>query len=280
MKTIQKYLPSLLIFAIFEAVAITLGILRANAFYFFNFTYIGSCLAVGLALFANKVPWARRFVQLMVGCYMLFGLGFIGRENMQIEGFWYYLFTGVFAGATIHYLVAKIAGPAIFGRGWCGYACWTAMVLDFLPWKKSPGRRQKLGAIRYCMLVASLLLVLSLMYAGIVTENLLFIGLIIGNVIYYTIGILLAAILKDNRAFCKYVCPIGVLMKPAASISLMRIKCDTSMCINCNKCLKACPMDVNMKNNSRGRRGATECILCCECVNSCPVNALDLKIGK
>lgn len=59
-------------------------------------------------------------------------LGFLCRENMQIEGFWYYLFLGVFEAATIHYVVAKIFGPLLFGRGWCGYACWTAMVLDLL----------------------------------------------------------------------------------------------------------------------------------------------------
>ena len=60
-------------------------------------------------------------------------LGVISRENMQIEGFWYYLFLGVFEAATIHYAVAKIFDPLLFGRGWCGYACWTAMVRDFLP---------------------------------------------------------------------------------------------------------------------------------------------------
>lgn len=61
----------------------------------------------------------------------------------------YYLFTGVFEAATIHYAVAKIFGPLLFGRGWCGYACWTAMVLDFLPYKVPAQPRKKLGWIRY-----------------------------------------------------------------------------------------------------------------------------------
>ena len=73
----------------------------------------------------------------LVGMYMLVYLGLICQENMQIEGFWYYLFTGVFEAATIHYAIAKIFGPLLFGRGWCGYACWTAMVLDFLPYKNA-----------------------------------------------------------------------------------------------------------------------------------------------
>lgn len=48
--------------------------------------------------------YARRIVQLLVGTYMLVYLGLICNENMQIEGFWYYLFTGVFEAATIHSL--------------------------------------------------------------------------------------------------------------------------------------------------------------------------------
>lgn len=38
---------------------------------------------------------------------MLVYLGLISNENMQIEGFWHYLFLGVFQAATIHYVVAK-----------------------------------------------------------------------------------------------------------------------------------------------------------------------------
>ena len=65
---------------------------------------------------------------------------------MQIEGFWYYLFTGVFEAATIHYAVAKIFGPLLFGSGWCGYACWTAMVLDFLPLSRRRSSRESKSA--------------------------------------------------------------------------------------------------------------------------------------
>ena len=122
-----------------------------------NFSYIGACLGLGTALFTAGKRYARHFVQLAVGSYMLLYLGVISRENMQIEGFWYYLFLGVFEAATIHYAVAKIFGPLLFGRGWCGYACWTAMVLDFLPYKQpQKPRGEKLGVLRYVMFVLSL----------------------------------------------------------------------------------------------------------------------------
>ena len=86
----------------------------------------------------------------------------ISNENMQIEGFWYYLFTGVFEAATIHYAVAKIFGPLLFGRGWCGYACWTAMILDLLPYKTPKAPRKKFGFVRYIAFALSFLFVASL----------------------------------------------------------------------------------------------------------------------
>ena len=117
----SKYVVSLLLFLLFEAVAITLWLTKGNLFYLLNFSYIGVCLGIGTALFTAGKRYARHFVQLAVGNYMLLYLGVISRENMQIEGFWYYLFLGVFEAATIHYAVAKIFGPLLFGRGWCGY---------------------------------------------------------------------------------------------------------------------------------------------------------------
>ena len=132
---LKKYALLLLIGGVFETVAVSLWLTKHNLFYLFNFSYIGISLSLGLFLLGRKYPHARRVVQLLVGLYMLVYLGLINRENMQIEGFWYYLFTGAFEAATIHYAVAKIFGPLIFGRGFCGYACWTAMVLDFLPYK-------------------------------------------------------------------------------------------------------------------------------------------------
>ena len=112
----KKYLAPLFMLIIFEAVAITLWLTKDNIFYLFNFSYIGLSISLGIFLFIKKYKHARRIVQLLVGLYMLIYLGIICNENMQIEGFWYYLFTGVFEAATIHYAVAKIFGPA--GQLW------------------------------------------------------------------------------------------------------------------------------------------------------------------
>ena len=56
--------------------------------------------------------------------------------------------------------------------------------------------------------------------------------------------------------------------------SLLRIRCDKSKCISCDRCKKVCPMDVDVTDNSRSRKNGTECILCFECVKNCPQKAL------
>ena len=112
------------------------------------------------------------------------------------------MFTGVFEAATIHYAVAKIFGPLVFGRGWCGYACWTAMVLDFLPYKVPMQPRKKIGWIRYIVFIISLVFVASLFLAHVGNmEKIMFWAFIVGNILYYAVGIVLAFAFKDNRAF-------------------------------------------------------------------------------
>ena len=272
---LKKYALVLLIGGVFEVVAVSLWLTKHNLFYLFNFSYIGISLSLGIFLLGRKYPYARRVVQLLVGLYMLLYLGLINRENMQIEGFWYYLFTGVFEAATIHYAVAKIFGPLIFGRGFCGYACWTAMVLDFLPYKTRALPRKNIGWIRYLTFALSFLFVSALFLLKVGNlERIMFWAFLIGNLAYYLVGIALAFLFKDNRAFCKYICPVTVFLKPMSYFSLVRIRCDENKCISCGKCKKVCPMDVEMTDNSRKRKNGTDCILCMECVKVCPKGAL------
>lgn len=275
MKNKRNYIVAFVIWVVFEIIAISLWLTKDNVFYLFNFSYIGSSIAFGVFIMNRGYAYSRRIVQLLVGSYMLIYLGVICRENMQIEGFWYYLFLGVFEATTIHYAVAKIFGPLLFGRGWCGYACWTAMVLDFLPYKTPKKPRKKIGFLRYITFVLSFVFVCGLFLLNVGDmEKIMFWSFIIGNILYYIVGIILAFVFEDNRAFCKYICPITVFMKPTSYFSLIRIQCDKDKCISCQKCKKICPMNVDMTDNSRKRENGTECILCLECVKNCPKKAL------
>jgi len=47
--------------------------------------------------------------------------------------------------------------------------------------------------------------------------------LVVGNMLYFSLAIILAFALQDNRAFCKYLCPITVFLKATSRLSLLKI---------------------------------------------------------
>lgn len=55
---LHKYVPSMLLFLLFEAVAVTLWLTKDNFFYLLNFSYIGACLGLGTALFTAGKRYA------------------------------------------------------------------------------------------------------------------------------------------------------------------------------------------------------------------------------
>ncbi len=288
---LQKLLVPLFMLVIFWGLAISLWRASGQLFFVLNFGYIGTSIALGMGLLAllprKRKSLGRRLTLFLVGGYMLGFLGLLGHENMQIEGFWLYLLGGVFAGATMHYLVAKIIGPLIFGRAWCGWACWTAMVLDLLPHRQSPGRvAGGWGNLRYVHFALSLGLVSALWFGfdyrlTLEQRSAPLYWLMVGNLIYYASGLGLAFALRDNRAFCKYLCPITAFLKTTSRFSLMKIKGNATNCTGCGACARQCPMDIRIPEYIQaGRRvQSTECILCQSCIHACPTRTLKLSFG-
>lgn len=273
---------------IFWAVAITLWRRTGTIFFLFDIGYIGTSLGLGTGLYAllprQKRPIGRRLAQFLIGIYMVGFLGLFVLQNMQIEGLFFYVCTGVFAGAIVHYSIAKLFGPLIFGRGFCGWACWTAMVLDLLPFDKSKG--WIFGPwkwMRYAHFALSLSLVATLVFLFHYRPQGLapLWWLLLGNLLYYASGILLAFLLKDNRAFCKYLCPVPVLMKLGSRFALLKISGARDSCNQCMACVKLCPMDIRIPDYvMAGERVlSTECILCNTCVSTCPTSSLAVSFG-
>jgi len=306
--------------AFFTAIALGLWGFTGSVFYLVNFLAIGACLALGTGLWPllslRRKPMARRLSQLLVGGYLFVGIGiglvylgfgYIMPENLQIEGFWLWLFSGVFMASVLHYLIAKIGGPLLFSRGWCGWACWTAAVLDLLPWKRSPGRlAPRWERLRWLFLAVSLAAMVGLtLFAGLTLQRTVgavsvgrevpagvtrYAGIaqipelwwfLAGNAAYYAAGIALAAVLRDNRAFCKYLCPISLLMKAGSRFSLLKIGTNDAACNFCGACERVCPMDVQITEYLRAHRrvSCSECIICQSCVAACPRGALRFSLG-
>jgi len=254
------------------------------------FGYIGTSLGIGLGLYGTlpkkKKPIGRRLTLFLIGLFLVGFAIFMGQENSQLEGALFGLLTGVFQMGVYHYLIAKIFGPILFGRMWCGWACWTVMILDLLPFKRPSGRLPgRWGWLRYFHFGLSVSLVLLLVFvfgfrAG-ATGSTAVTWFIIGNLLYYAVGIVLAYVLKDNRAFCKYVCPVSVPLKVSTRFSIIKIGQAEGECNDCDACEKMCPMDVRISDYilNHQRVLSTECSLCQTCITVCAQNALKLSFG-
>jgi NAD-dependent dihydropyrimidine dehydrogenase PreA subunit len=92
-------------------------------------------------------------------------------------------------------------------------------------------------------------------------------------------GILLLALVGSfayDRAFCKYLCPMGASLGLLSKISAFRIQRDADTCIDCGACDRTCPMNITVSKETAVT--SAECISCNECVNSCPVSgALEIQ---
>ena len=283
---VKNFRVPFIIFLSFWAIAVVLWQTTGKIFFLFNFGYIGTAVGVGIGLYVllprRKKPSGRRLAQLLIGLYLLVFLGVFNMENMQLEGLFFYLLSGFFAGSVIHYLVAKIVGPILFGRGFCGWACWTAMVLDFLPFKRNKTGRiaAQWELLRYVHFAFSFVLVLVVwflfLYRPIPMGQAELAWLVCGNTFYFASAIILAFALKDNRAFCKYLCPITAILKITSRFALLKIEGSKEKCTQCGACNKACPMDINiMEYVKNGERVlSTECIFCMTCTTVCPEGIL------
>ena len=286
----QKLLVPALTAGAFWTLAIVSFVLSGESFALINFGYLGTALGLGLSLYAilpkRQKPVGRRVSLLLIGLYLFGFVGLTGRENIQMEGVWWSLINGTYYAAVWHYLVAKIVGPLLFGRLWCGWACWSVMVFDLLPYKRSAGRLPgHWDWLRYGHVALSLgvaLVVWRLLGIQIGTNSGAAIGwFLAGNALYYAVGIGLAVALKDNRAFCKYLCPVAVPLKLTSRFSLLKIGTVAANCNDCGACEKICPMDIQITDyvHAEQRVLSTECTLCQTCVTACAKDALKLSTG-
>jgi len=276
--------------AFFLIMGVSISLISGMIFYIFVLGSIGLSVMTGMLIYSlapgKRKNIGRRVSLILIGLGLFLGAGIFGRQSFQIEGFFFYVLSGVFGGPVVHYLVAKIVGPVLIGRSWCGWGCWTWMVLDYLPYKKSPGWKENLTWIRYAHFGFSLALVLFLWFVigyrhGIewaATDGLYW--FLYGNIVYFAVGIILAFAFKDNRAFCKYICPITVFLNASSRFSILRIAGDKENCTDCTACDKACPMSILVSQYILAGRPVSddECVLCESCVTVCPENTVELAL--
>lgn len=93
-----------------------------------------------------------------------------------------------------------------------------------------------------------------------------------------TLGVLVAASLFIQNFWCRYLCPYGALLGIAAFFSPARIRRNPETCIDCAKCVKACPSALPVDTLLTIK--SAECTGCLECVAVCPArDTLSLSLS-
>lgn len=179
-------------------------------------------------------------------------------------------------GGTLAFIVLAL----LFGRIICGQVCPAGAVqeiMHLIPVKKYGSAESRVptavrAGIFVIFLAAGLGLGINLIgFLGLAD----FFNLAIASISFFIfLGIvLLSAVVY--RPFCRYACPYGALLAPAASKALYRLR-RTDACIGCRKCERACPTGA-----ARPDDGPGECYLCGRCTEACPVDgALVYERGR
>lgn len=100
-----------------------------------------------------------------------------------------------------------------------------------------------------------------------------------GGLFYWKLSLLIATVVASvliYRPFCKYACPLGAFYALLNKIAVLRMKLDRESCISCGKCVKICPMQVDVLKDIN----SAECIRCGRCADACPTGAIELTAGK
>jgi polyferredoxin len=87
-----------------------------------------------------------------------------------------------------------------------------------------------------------------------------------------TIKVLIALVLLSvlvRNFWCRYLCPYGALLGALSWLSPFKIRRNAETCIDCKKCTKVCPANINVHKPKTVM--SDECNACLQCVAVCPV---------
>ncbi len=98
---------------------------------------------------------------------------------------------------------------------------------------------------------------------------------------FVTVAVLVGWLFRD-RAFCRYVCPIGIISGLWAMLSFVELRPDREKCDACrsyecvrgNGEVRGCPMDLHPGRLDSNR----DCTYCLNCVKACPHDSPQIRL--
>jgi polyferredoxin len=182
-------------------------------------------------------------------------------------------------------LFATTGATLLIGAAFCGWLCPLGSVQDWIGrlGKKILGKRfnrvpyildQILGYLRYVVLalvVIGTTRMINLVFASVDPYYALF-HFWTGEALPSAIAVLAVVLVSSlfvERPWCRWLCPFGALQGILQLVSPWKIRRNPEICINCNKCARACPMRIKVSEKMTVLD--TRCNRCGECLAACPV---------
>ena len=184
--------------------------------------------------------------------------------------------------------VLPIIISLLFGRIFCGWICPFNAIAEFIFWiqKKIKGKKvRKLSEVKnprphYFWIAFAISITIVMVFGipfmsyisapGLISSQVadaIFIGQI-GLEILLILAILIVELILFRRVWCKYICPIGVMISLFRYKHTMGIKFDPEKCTGNRKvswCNEVCQFNLNPKQNGI----SPYCINCGDCVDIC-----------
>lgn len=191
--------------------------------------------------------------------------------------------------------LAVLVATLLVGNTFCGWICPFGALQDGITWVRrtlrlptwTPSKRVD-AVLRYGRyVVLGLVLVMSFTtaklwfgdydpYVTLFSLHWIFepsTELIVALVIL--VLVVVASVLVE-RAWCRYLCPLGGVFALLGHVSFLRIRRSEKTCSDCTLCDRPCPVGLDVSKAKPFV--STDCIGCMDCVAACPVKgALDVK---
>jgi polyferredoxin len=187
------------------------------------------------------------------------------------------LFSGLSRGvinAGFVFWVLVFASALLLGRAFCGWFCWFGGYLELVELAIKVYNTLLVNWLQDFPSTFTFQLADVEPWGGQQTGVSIVITLIMfGPVLLFVFG---------RRAWCRYLCPIGALLKLFGTASLGKVRLVNDECLACGKCNRSCDMKVDVMGElaAHGEVRSLNCIRCLKCTDECPTGAIAFSLRR